>query len=300
MFFYFAQNMYSKGFREILPIMKIAIQGIAGSFHAQAATELFQDHEVSLVECMIFRDVFDAVTNDKAEYGIVAIENSLHGSINPVYRLLAEQKLFVCGEIRLQIELFLIGLSPAEIEVLNAPSTEILSQREALSQCEIWLADNLAQARVTETSDTADAVRQIIQEKSDTKFAIASRRAAKEYHGTIIAGPINDDPENYTRFLCVTKQPAIPEGANRTSIIMSESDIDRSGTLVHALNVFANRGINLSKLDSHPLPGEKRRYAFYIDVDTSMTQEAAKTAMQELIKLGWDVQILGSYRAYKH
>jgi len=300
MFFYFAQNMYSKGFREILPIMKIAIQGIAGSFHAQAATELFQDHEVSLVECMIFRDVFDAVTNDKAEYGIVAIENSLHGSINPVYRLLAEQKLFVCGEIRLQIELFLIGLSPAEIEVLNAPSTEILSQREALSQCEIWLADNLTQARVTETSDTADAVRQIIQEKSDTKFAIASRRAAKEYHGTIIAGPINDDPENYTRFLCVTKQPAIPDGANRTSIIMSESDIDRSGTLVHALNVFANRGINLSKLDSHPLPGEKRRYAFYIDVDTSMTQEAAKTAMQELIKLGWDVQILGSYRAYKH
>ncbi|MEI6481438.1 MAG: prephenate dehydratase domain-containing protein [Candidatus Saccharibacteria bacterium] len=280
--------------------MKIAIQGIAGSFHAQAATELFQDHEVSLVECMIFRDVFDAVTNDKAEYGIVAIENSLHGSINPVYRLLAEQKLFVCGEIRLQIELFLIGLSPAEIEVLNAPSTEILSQREALSQCEIWLADNLTQARVTETSDTADAVHQIIQEKSDTKFAIASRRAAKEYHGTIIAGPINDDPENYTRFLCVTKQPAIPDGANRTSIIMSESDIDRSGTLVHALNVFANRGINLSKLDSHPLPGEKRRYAFYIDVDTSMTQEAAKTAMQELIKLGWDVQILGSYRAYKH
>ena len=300
MFFYFAQNMYSKGFREILPIMKVAIQGIAGSFHAQAATELFQDHEVSLVECMIFRDVFDAVTNSEAEYGIVAIENSLHGSINPVYRLLAEQKLFVCGEIRLQIELFLIGLSPAEIEVLNAPSTEILSQREALSQCEIWLADNLTQARVTETSDTADAVRQIIQEKSDTKFAIASRRAAKEYHGTIIAGPINDDPENYTRFLCITKQSAIPEGANRTSIIMSESDIDRSGTLVHALNVFANRGINLSKLDSHPLPGEKRRYAFYIDVDTSMTQESAKTAIQELIKLGWDVQILGSYSAYKH
>ena len=280
--------------------MKIAIQGIAGSFHAQAATELFQDHEVSLVECTIFRDVFDAVNNGEAEYGIVAIENSLHGSINPVYRLLAEQKLFVCGEIRLQIELFLIGLSPTEVESINAPSTEILSQREALSQCEIWLADNLAQARVTETSDTADAVRQIIQEKSDTKFAIASRRAAEEYHGTIIAGPINDDPENYTRFLCITKQPAIPEGANRTSIIMSESDIDRSGTLVHALNVFANRGINLSKLDSHPLPGEKRRYAFYIDIDTSMTQESAKTAIQDLIKLGWDVQILGSYLAYKH
>ena len=280
--------------------MNIAIQGIAGSFHAQAATELFTGHDPALVECTTFRDVFDAVSNGRADYGMVAIENSLHGSINPVYRLLAEKKLNICGEIRLHIKLYLIGHDNHGPDMVNIPLTEVMSQREALSQCEQWLATSLEHAKLSEASDTAEAVRNVVELKDSAKLAIAGSAAATLYHGSIIAGPINDDPENYTRFLCITAKDFTAPDANRSSIIIQEPDNDTAGTLLKALSVFAQANINLSKLDSHPLPGKQRRYAFYIDFDESIESDPGKKAIIELKNLGWDVQILGSYKADKH
>ncbi len=280
--------------------MNIAIQGIAGSFHAQAASELFTGYDPSLVECTTFRDVFDAVTDGRAEYGMVAIENSLHGSINQVYRLLAEQNLNICGEIRLHIKLYLIGHDDHGLDMVNIPLTEVLSQREALSQCEQWLAANLEHAKLSEASDTAAAVRTVVESQDSSKLAIAGRAAADKYHASIIAGPINDDPENYTRFLCITAKNFTPPDADRTSIIIQEPDNDSAGTLLQALTVFANENINLSKLDSHPLPGKQRRYAFYIDFDESKDNSAGTKVINELKNLGWEVQLLGSYKADKH
>lgn len=281
--------------------MKVAIQGISGSFHEQAAKDFFPAHDYETIECATFRAVFDAVNNDRAEYGIVAVENSLHGPINPVYRLLASQSLWVCGEIRLQIELHLIMYGSGQtFGDVKDSITEVLSHQAALSQCEEWLNKNLPDAKRTESQDTAGAVQYLIQEKSEYLAAIANKQAAELHGGTIVAGPINDDPENYTRFFVLSKEKAALPNANRTSLILTEKDDDEPGRLYAALGIFNENKINLSKLDSHPLPGRKRRYAFYVDFDQAVTTDAAKIALKKIEKLGWNITILGSYKAFKH
>lgn len=278
--------------------MKIAIQGIQGSFHDQAAKDFFGDEQIELIECSTFRDVFEAVKNGTAERGIVAIENSLHGSINPVYRLLADQKLWVCGEIRLKIDLYLAGHAGVDLELLNAPTSKVYSHTAALNESEQWLNGHLPQAARQEFSDTAAAVKYVMSHDRAQNVAIAGQVAIDTYEASVLAGPINDDPENYTRFIVLAPHPIVDEQANRTSIIITESSIDQPGSLFNALRVFKERNINLSKLDSHPLPGIDRRYAFYIDFDDKHTSAMSHAALAELTEHGWDVTILGAYRTH--
>lgn len=275
----------------------IAIQGIAGSFHHQAAEEFFGKN-IKLVESTTFRDVFTNVQDGSANYGVVAVENSLHGSINSVYRLLAREKLWVMGEIRLKIELFLIGNHKTFFTDSFVSITRLLSQLPAFEQCELWLHENLPHASLNDVNDTADGVRYVTRHKQQENYAaIAGKQAADLYGGKILAGPINDDPDNYTRFFILSKKPLVNAQASRTSIIISEKQTDKAGTLYHALGIFKAQGINLSKLDSHPLPGKKRRYSFYIDFDTSSESESGRYVLNMLADAGWDVTVLGSYPA---
>ncbi len=283
-------------FYAILKIMKIAIQGIKGSFHSQAARELFTGYEYTLVECQNFHDVFESVQKDEAGYGVVAVENSLHGTINPVYRLLAEQKLQVCGEVRLSISLYLIGHDNGGLDMINIPLTKVYSQREALNQCEDWLRTNLSNAQIVEASDTAEAVKDAVEAKSYEHVAIGSRESARLYNGEVIAGPVNDEAENYTRFFVITKKPQEVPDANRTSIILTENS-DKAGILYEALGLFAKHNINLSKLHSQPRPGKRRLYSFYIDFDQSLAHATEVGLIDELRNIGWKVTILGSYKA---
>ena len=280
--------------------MRIAIQGIKGSFHEQAAAEFFTSQDYSLLESVTFSDVFSAVETGKADYGIVAVENSLHGSINPVYRLLASQDLHVCGEVRLHINLYLIAHQDTKLDKVNTTGIKVLSQREALNQCEQWFGRNIPKAQLLETNDTAAAVRQIVADKNEHKLAVGSQQAASLYSGKIIAGPINDETQNYTRFFVIRKSSSIDLDADRTSIILKESAADKAGSLYEALGVFAKHKVNLSKIDSHPLPGRARRYAFYIDFDESANSIVGKKVIKELNEQPWDIRLLGSYISYKH
>ncbi len=276
--------------------MKVAIQGIAGSFHAQAAQQRYGS-DVQLIECETFRDVFRAVANNSVDRGVVAIENSLHGSINPVYRLLSQEKLWVCGEERLKIEMFLLG---GQKTIFNKDSSSIgtvLSQVPALEQCEQWLDEHLPKATRQEYADTAQSVQYVVNQTDRHDLAaIAGKQAAELYGARVLAGPINDDPDNYTRFVFLSKMPEVDKAANRTSIILTEPT-DRPGALYEALGYFAEAGINLSKLDSHPLVGKQRRYAFYIDFDCAMDSPPGVNIVKQLEASGWTVQILGSYQA---
>ncbi len=279
-------------------MLKVAIQGNEGSFHDQAARTFFGD-EYEMKSCITFRDVFESVSDGDTEYGVVAIENSLHGSINPVYRLLAERKLWVCGEIRLHIQLHLIGnkqSSPGDFSKI----TRVLSQAEAISQCEQWLHSHLPNAVIEESNDTAGSVRTIVEQDSSEIAAIAGEIAASTYGGITLAGPINDDPANYTRFFILQNQASDNSSANRTSIIMTERDPDNVGSLHDALGVFSNLNINLTKLDSHTLPGRTRRYAFYIDFDENANSKRGKKAIRGIESLGWDVAVLGTYEKTEH
>lgn len=278
-------------------VMKIAIQGIAGSFHEQAALEYFKDTELEFIECRNFHAVFEAVKNGKADHGVVAVENSLHGSISPVYRLLAQENLWVHGEVRLHISMCLIGKKQMELVELNQPQTTVLSHFAAFGQCERWLETNIPLAQQVEDEDTAAAVEKVMANNDEHMLAIASEHAAEMYDGVILQKNLNDDPDNYTRFFMIAKDAPKDTIANRTSIILQENSSDKAGTLYMALGTFAKLEINLSKLDSHPRPGKVRNYAFYIDFDEDLYSKKGQTAISELEAQGWKIKILGTYHA---
>jgi prephenate dehydratase len=173
------------------------------------------------------------------------------------------------------------------------PETRILSQAPALAQVELWLDKHLPFATREETQDTAESVLHVMNQDNPHVLAVASKHAAELYGGHIIAGPINDDPHNYTRFVLLQKQPVTPENANRTSIILTTDNAP--GALYNALGIFARQSINLSKLDSHPIPRDTRRYAFYIDFEASVQARPAQAALAELKQAGYTAKVLGSY-----
>jgi prephenate dehydratase len=268
--------------------VKVAIQGREGSFHQQAALELLGD-DVEIVPCPTFPKVFDAVTSGAVDRGLAAVENSLHGSINDVYRLLLSQDVWVAGEVFLHIEQFLIGASARPLASL----TRVLSQEPALAQCEQWLALNLPDAVLEITPDTAESVRTVLARSSEPLAAVASERAASAYGGHVLAGPINDDPHNYTRFFLLTREQVPVAGANRTSIVLVTNH--EPGSLWYALGAFEAAGINLSKLDSHPIAGDRRHYRFYVDLEAGLDEAAP--ALDQVRAQGCTVHVLGSYLA---
>jgi prephenate dehydratase len=271
----------------------VAIQGIAGSFHDLAAREILKK-PIGLLGCDYFRGVFEAVNEGRADYGLVAIENNLHGSINEVYRLLSHNKLSICGEIYLKIDQYLIGRAARPLTELNNKQTKVLSHPVALAQCESWLDKNLSSAHREEATDTAGSVKQIMQENEDNVLAIAGDAAAKLYGAVTLAGPINDDGHNYTRFILLTKSEKPLPKPNKTSIILTVGH--EPGSLHKALGLFAEAGLNLTKLDSHPVSGDNWHYLFYIDIEVSATSPIFKQIMHELITSGCSVQVLGTYR----
>lgn len=271
---------------------KIAIQGIAGSFHHEAAERLLGT-DIELLPCKTFQDVFAAAKSGQAETGVVAVENSLHGSINAVYRLLARNSVWVAGEVFLHIEQHLIGARKHELESIE----RVFSQGPALAQCELWLEKNLPEAHLEETHDTAESVRHVIGQAVKPYAAIAGKRAAELYGGTVLAGPINDDKHNYTRFFLLTKEKVRDPQANKTSIILETSH--RPGALYHALGVFAKANVNLSKLDSHPIAGDKQHYVFYIDFEAGLDDSFSHPVLGILREQGCKITVLGSYKA-KH
>ena len=180
--------------------MRIAIQGEFGSFHHQAVNTLNLDADV--VPKLNFAAVFRAVLEGETELGMCAIENSLYGSINEVYRLLERHDVWIVGGVRLHISQQLIGPTPVSLAELAASNdVRILSQTPALAQVELWLDTHLPNAAREETHDTAGSVQTVVALAQPHSLAVAGAFAAKTYGGTIIAEDIQDDPYNYTRFI---------------------------------------------------------------------------------------------------
>ena len=269
---------------------KVAIQGIEGSFHHQAAHELL-GNTVEVVPCETFNEVFHSVISGKTDYAVTAVENSLYGSINAVYRLLSNKKIWVQGETYLNIEQFLIGASKLPLSAVS----KVLSQAPALAQCEVWLEKKVPHASLVETHDTATSVQEVVQRADEPLAAIAGKHAAELYGGKIIAGPINDDPHNYTRFFLLSRDIATNIAANKTSIILKTDH--NPGALYRALGIFNDAGVNLSKLDSHPISGDRWHYAFYIDFELGVGSETGRSIVEKLESQNCQVTVLGSYIA---
>lgn len=273
----------------IFLMQKILIQGELGSFHHEAAVRLF-GRDIEIIPCSSFNNVFTGLDNDTI--GLVAIENSLYGSINEVYDLLEKSGARIFAETELSIHQNLIALPGATLKGIR----EVYSHPVALAQCENYLAKQLPNAEKVEYEDTAAAVRHITEQDNLTLAAIASRAAAELYEIQILDSGIEDNPVNFTRFVAITKnlelaQSAKIEKCNKSSIILTTNH--RPGALYEALGIFVSHQVNLTKLQSRPIIGEKWHYRFYLDFEAN--ENEIMRVVSDLESLDNKVVFLGNY-----
>ncbi len=266
----------------------VAIQGHAASFHEIAAQKFFES--VTSRPCDTFQDVFDSIVADKTTHGVVAIENSLYGSINEVYDLLLRHSVRIVGEVYLRIEQCLIGIPGVVVTDIK----EVYSHPVALAQCETYLDSTLPTAERLEHHDTAASVADVKRWNDPTKAAIASGAAAALHGMEVLARGIETNSQNYTRFVVLSKNPVVTQ-PNKTSLILRTNH--KPGALHAALGVFARRDMNLSKLQSRPIVGHAWQYMFYIDITCSAEDTQLSDAIAELETQQCTVTILGSYQA---
>jgi prephenate dehydratase len=266
--------------------MHIAIQGEIGSFHHQA-TLLWSGAVIDILPAATFSDVFQAIEHGQVNTAIVAIENSLYGSINEVLDLIEAYRFPIVGELYLRIRQQLVILPGATKNTIQT----IYSHPVALAQCEQYLDRHFPNARRIEYHDTAGAVR-LIKEKNDPSIAaIAGVTAAELYDLPILAHDIEDNKQNYTRFLVLKQGGVATKNANKASLSVVTSH--SPGALAHVLSLFANAGANLTKLQSRPIIGDAWQYRFYIDVEVAGTP--LRKLLSNIARTGATVTILGEY-----
>ena len=279
-------------------MMRVAFQGEAGAYSEAGLIEYHAPVVVQGLPCESFERVFAAVKEGQAEAGFIPIENSLAGSIHQNYDLLLRYDLWVTGEYVLRVSHCLIGLPPkgglpgARLEGIR----KVISHPQALAQCDGYLR-LLPGVKIEPAYDTAGSVK-IVQAAGDpTMAAIASRHAAGLYGMSILAEGIEDDPANFTRFLALGRQPVLPAGEAKTSIVFSLNNIP--GSLFRALSVFSLRDIDLTKIESRPLAGKPWEYLFYVDFIGATQDAVVKRALGHLEEYALMLRVLGSYPRHK-
>ena len=267
---------------------KVAIQGYEGSFHQVAARKFFGDN-VEVIACDTFRDVVKwAVDTKNSDGGVMAIENSIAGSILPNYNLLQKSDLVITGEVYLPIQQHLLVNKGVKLEDIR----EVHSHPMALLQCMDFL--DKYQWKLVESEDTALSAKRIHEDGSQNIAAIASALAGELYDLEIVVPNIHTMKNNYTRFLVV--QPAVIDpipDANKASIYF-QTDHSR-GSLAKVLTAIAAGGINLSKLQSFPIPGSDWLYSFYADLEFDNIDQFYDV-MKELKKLTVAIKTYGIYK----
>lgn len=270
-------------------VMKVAFQGEAGAYSEQAVFNYFGD--VATQPCESFDAVFDVVVSGVCEFGLIPIENSLAGSIHQNYDLLLHHDLHIVGEYLLRVQHCLIaqpGVNKDEIR-------RVISHPQALGQCAGYLRQLGVKAEPV--YDTAGSVKMLKASGERDIAAIASRRAAEIHEMQILEEGIEDNPENYTRFLAITKEPVKPNGEAKTSIVFTLRN--QPGALFKALSVFALRDIDLTKIESRPLRGKPWEYLFYVDFIGATHEDTASKALDHLNEYALMLRVLGSYPRHK-
>lgn len=268
--------------------LRVALQGQKASFHDIAAKQFFGE-DIDIIPCKTFAGTFATLSSGKADRAVVAIENSLFGSINEIYDLLLEHRFWICGEVYLRVEQCLIGLQGAFLQKI----AEVHSHPVALAQCEDFLDKKLPRAKRFESYDTASSVAEVKQWDNPTKAAIGSAAAAKLHGLKILAREIETNKQNYTRFVVLQKNMKSIKGTDKTSLVLVASH--QPGSLYKALGVFAKRDINISKLQSRPIIGQAWHYMFYVDVDVGSSTKLVES-LAGLKQQGCEVTVLGTYK----
>lgn len=265
----------------------VSFQGELGAFSEMAARSYFNEH-VKVRPQPDFSALFEAVASGSATHGMVPIENTLMGSIHENYDQLLKHNLHIIGELKLRIIHNLIVNPGVQLEDIQ----RIYSQAPALAQCTDFI-HSLPNARPVAAPDTAGAVKDLKESGARDAAAIASAQAAIDYNLEILKNGVENDHENYTRFLVVAKDPVSPGDPAKTSVVFALKNAP--GALYKSLGAFAERDINLLKIESHPLEGQPWEYAFYLDLEGHLGHPSCAEAIAALDSLATFTKILGSY-----
>jgi prephenate dehydratase len=267
--------------------LRVVIQGEKGAFSHQAALQAMGP-DIEVLPRPAFEDLFTAVMEGRADRALVPIENSLAGSIHENYDRLRARPLHIVAETQLRIRHCLIGRPGSSLASIR----RVASHPVALAQCRDFFAKH-PQIEPVPAYDTAGSVMDLMRaDGAATQAAIASRLAAELYGGKILLEDLEDDPQNYTRFLILAREPLAGVPASKTSLVFTLRN--EPGALHRALGVFASRGVDLAKLESRPLRGRPWEYAFYLDVLGDPAGVVGE-ALQELRALSGEFRVLGSY-----
>ncbi|MCU4166379.1 prephenate dehydratase [Carboxylicivirga caseinilyticus] len=277
---------------------KIAIQGWPGANHEIAAKAYFEDDKLEVIPCLTFPDLFQTLKEDRSIYGIIAIENTLVGSLLPNYTMLKDSDLLIIGEYKLRIKHQLMALPGQSIEDIR----EVHSHPMALAQCEEFFKA-YPHIKLIESEDTALSAKRISEEKITGIAAIASELAASMYKLNIIASGIETNKRNYTRFLVITDR-ALTETdellaqnrINKASLVFSLPHDE--GSLSKVLTVLSFYNINLTKIQSLPIVGQEWEYLFYVDV-TFNDYKRYLQSLDAIRPLCKKLKILGEYEKGK-
>ncbi len=286
---------YEAIFREIISACKraqsrekkVAFLGPWGTFTEEAARRFFPKAGTEFIPAPSIYDVFRMVTSQDADYGVVPVENSVEGSVNATLDLLFSHDVQVCGEVELPIRHCLIVAPGTSLEDIDV----IISHPQALAQCRRFLEERLPGRALREVDSTAKAVEML---KEIRNAAAIGTEVAAERHGmVVIARDIQNSPRNFTRFLAISTHDQPPTGRDKTSLVFSIPHVP--GSLYKALEVFAKRNINLTKIESRPTRHTPWEYIFFLDFEGHRLLSPYHEAIEELSRRAIFVKVLGSY-----
>jgi len=263
----------------------VAYQGEAGAYSEEGALDLFP--EASLRPLSSIRKVFESVEVGMVDYGLVPIDNSQAGSINETYDLFLKHGLHLVGETVVRVNHCLLALPGTHIDDLE----EVISHPQAVAQCEEFL--NVLDVSIRAEYDTAGAAKRIVAEKMERTGAIASKRAASLYGLDVLAERIQTYPDNYTRFGALSRAPDALHDPDKTSLVFGVGHAP--GSLYRCLGAFAQRHLNLAKLESRPRAGRLWEYVIYVDVEAPSSAAPMIEALAELSQHATFTRVLGSY-----
>jgi prephenate dehydratase len=266
---------------------KVAIQGIATSFHEVAALTHF-DGPLDIIECLSFHALCETLKHDRAEFAVMAIENSIAGSILPNYFLLQEYHFSIVGELYLPIHMHLLAMSGVKMKDIRV----IESHPMAIRQCSEFL-HKLEGVEIRESDDTALSARRIKEKKLKDTAAIANEQAARKFGLKIIERRIETHKKNFTRFLVLTKRSNNGVDSNKASLFFEVAN--EAGSLADVLVSFKDHKINLTKIQSIPIIGKPQEYSIHVDVEWKQRRNYDQ-ALSQVLRQTRNLNVLGEYK----
>ena len=273
---------------DALPLkdVRVVFQGVEGAYSYAAMREYFQD-DIESFHVKTWRDAMEAVVEGRADYAVLPIENSTAGIVNEIYDLLVEFENYIVGEQVIPIEHCLLALPGTKMEEIK----RVYSHPQSLMQSARYLAEHDWQQ--ISMQNNAFAALKVAKEKDKTQAAIASEYAGETYGLEILEKGINDSDSNSTRFIIVTNQKIFRKNANKISLCLEIPH--ESGSLYHILSHFIYNNLNMTKIESRPIPDRNWEYRFFIDFEGNLADSAVKNALRGLREEARSMKILGNY-----